>query len=174
MDPEEPTKIKGDPGEHFITEMITTAAAQDEMSGLTEALNSQDRHHRIKPEAIYTDAGYVTEKTLTEAEQNGIELLGPARPDPHSGPYNTDAFSVDVEKQQAICPQGNISTQWSRIRDSYMGTEYYRIEWAGQCDHCIIQRQCTRSRNGRRLVVVGLRHDLVQKRRREMKRLYCL
>jgi len=169
VDPTEPAKVKGEAGEHFITEIITTEAAQDEMSGLAEALNRQERHHGIKPEAIYTDAGYVTERTLTEAEQNGIELLGPTRPDPHPGPYNTDAFSVDIENKQAVCPQGNVSTQWSRIRDSYQGTEYYRIEWAGQCDSCVIQRQCTRSRNGRRLLVLGLRHDLVEKRRRQMK-----
>jgi hypothetical protein len=50
-----------------------------------------------------------------------------------------------------------------------MGTEYYRIEWASQCDSCPVQGQCTRSKNGRRILVVGLRHDLVEKRRKEMR-----
>src|SRR4029453_14203191 len=95
--------------------------------------------------------------------------LGPTRPDPHPGPYNSDAFFVDLEQREAICPQGNKSTQWSRIRDHCMGTEYYRIEWASQCDSCPVKTQCTRSKNGRGLLVVGLRHDLVQKRRAEMK-----
>ena len=35
-DPEQPIKKKGEPTEHFITEMFTTEAAQDEMVGLTE------------------------------------------------------------------------------------------------------------------------------------------
>lgn len=65
--------------------------------------------------------------------------------------------------------QGNVSTQWSRIRDAYMGTEYYRIEWGNQCDSCPVQKQCTRSKSGRRILVVGLRHDLVEKRRKEMR-----
>ena len=51
-----------------------------------------------------------------------------------------------------------------------MGTEYYRIEWGSQCDSCPVQKQCTRAKSGRRILVVGLRHDLVQKRRKEMKR----
>jgi hypothetical protein len=168
VEPERKAQVKGEPAEHFITEIITAEAAQDEMAGLAEALDRQ-KEHGIKPAAIYADAGYVTEKTLTQAEKNGIELLGPTRPDPHPGPYNTDAFYVDVEKREAVCPQGNQSTQWSRIRDSYMGTEYYRIEWASQCDSCPVKRQCTRSKNGRRLLVVGLRHDLVQTRRAEMR-----
>ena len=168
VDPEEPIKKKGEPAEHFITEMLTVEAAQDEMAGLTETLTREQAHHEIAPRAIYTDAGYVTEHTLTQAEQNGMELFGPTRPDPHKGPYNSDAFHVDVEKRQAVCPQGKLSTQCSRIKDTYMGTEYYRIEWGHQCDSCPVQKQCTRSNSGRRTLVVGLRHDLVEQRRREM------
>jgi hypothetical protein len=85
---------------------------------------------------VYADGGYVTEKTLSEAEQSGMELLGPTRPDPYKGPYNADAFQVDIDKRQAICPQGKTSTQWSHIQDASMGTEYYRIEWASQCNRC--------------------------------------
>jgi len=168
VDPEEPIKKKGEPAEHFITEMLTVEAAQNEMAGLTETLTREQAHHEIAPRAIYTDAGYVTEHTLTQAEQNGVELFGPTRPDPHKGPYNSDAFHVDVEKRQAVCPQGKLSTQCSRIKDTYMGTEYYRIEWGHQCDSCPVQKQCTRSHSGRRTLVVGLRHDLVEQRRREM------
>ncbi len=162
VDPQQPIKKKGEPADHFITEIFTTEAAQDEMAGLTEVLKREQQHHEITPQAMYTDAGYVTENTLTQAEQNGMELLGPTRPDPHKGAYNTDAFQVDVDKRQAVCPQGKLSTQCSRIKDTYMGTEYYRIEWGNQCDSCPVQKQCTRSKSGRRTLVVGLRHDLVR------------
>jgi transposase len=169
VDPDEPAKRKGEPTEQFITEILTTEAALDEMAGLAEALKQEQQHHEIKPPAMYADGGYVTETTLGEAEQSGMELLGPTRPDPHKGPYNADAFEVDLDKRQAICPQGKISTQWSHIQDAYMGTEYYRIEWASQCDRCAVQKKCTRAKNGRRILVVGPRHDLVQKRRKEMR-----
>jgi len=169
VDPQQPIKKKGEPAEHFITEIFTTEAAQDEMAGLAEVLKREHEHHGITPEAMYTDAGYVTEKTLTQAELDGMELLGPTRPDPHKGPYNTDAFQVDVDKRQAVCPQGKLSTQCSRIKDSYMGTEYYRLEWGNQCDGCSVQKQCTSSHAGRRTVVVGLRHDLVEQRRKAMR-----
>ncbi len=169
VDPQQPIKKKSDPAEHFIIEILTTEAAQDEMTGMAEALKQEHAHHEITPQTMYADAGYVTENTLREAEQNGMELLGPTRPDPHKGAYNTDAFHVDIDKRQAICPQGKLSTQCSRIKDTYMGTEYYRIEWGNQCDSCPVQNQCTRSKSGRRTLVVGLRHDLVEKRRKEMR-----
>jgi transposase len=169
VDPKEPAKIKAEPGEHFITEILTTEAAQDEMAGLAKALKRQQEHHELKPEAVYADGGYVTEGTLSQAESEAMELLGPTRPDPHKGPYNADGFVVDVANQRAVCPQGKTSTQCSRIKDSYMGTEYYRLEWGSQCDGCPVQKQCTRAKSGRRMLVVGLRHDLVQKRREQMR-----
>jgi len=169
VDPQQPIKKKGEPAEHFITEIFTTEAAQDEMAGMAEALKREHAHHEITPQTIYADAGYVTENTLTQAEQNGMELLGPTRPDPHKGAYNTDAFHVDIDNRQAVCPQGNLSSQCSRIKDNYQGTEYYRIEWGSQCDGCPVQKQCTHSKSGRRTLVVGLRHDLVEKRRKEMR-----
>lgn len=169
VDPSQPAKVKAEPGEHFISEILTTEAAQDEMAGLTESLKRQQEHHQIKPEAVYGDGGYVTESTLSQAESNAMELLGPTRPDPHKGPYNADGFVVDVANQRAVCPQGKTSTQCSLISDSHMGTEYYRLEWGSQCDGCPVQKQCTRAKSGRRMLVVGLRHDLVQKRREQMR-----
>ena len=74
---------------------------------MTETLTREQAHHEIVPRAIYTDAGYVTEHTLTQAEQNGVELFGPTRPDPHKGPYNSDAFHVDVEKRQRFVRREN-------------------------------------------------------------------
>lgn len=169
VDPQQPPKTKAEPGEHFITEILTTEAAQDEMAGLGEAFKRQQAQHEIMPEAVYADGGYVTEGTLAQAAANAMELLGPTRPDPHKGAYNADAFLVDVDNEKAVCPQGKTSTQCSHIKDSHMGTQYYRLEWGSQCDDCPVHKQCTRAKSGRRILVVGLRHDLVQKRRAEMR-----
>lgn len=169
VDPEKSAKVKAEPGEHFITEIVTTEAAQDEMAGLAEGLKRQQEKHETTPEGVYADGGYVTAGTLAQADATGMELYGPTRPDPHKGIYNAQAFVVDVDNERAVCPQGKSSTQCSRINDSYMGTEYYRFEWGSQCDSCPVQKQCTRAKGGRRFLAVGLRHDLVQKRREEMR-----
>jgi len=41
VDPHQPAKTKAEPSEHFITEILTTEAAQNEVAGLAEALKRQ-------------------------------------------------------------------------------------------------------------------------------------
>jgi hypothetical protein len=45
---ERAAKIKGELAEHFLTEILTTEAAQDEMTGLTQGLKTEQQHHEIK------------------------------------------------------------------------------------------------------------------------------
>src|SRR4249919_1499755 len=47
--PELPAKVKGEPGEHFITEIVTVEAAENEKTGLAEALKRQQAYHEINP-----------------------------------------------------------------------------------------------------------------------------
>jgi hypothetical protein len=49
VDPSQPAKMKAELGEHFITEILTTEAAQDEMAGLTESLKRLQEHHETNP-----------------------------------------------------------------------------------------------------------------------------
>lgn len=44
------------------------------------------------------------------SKQSGLALLGPMRPDPHKGPYNADAFHVDIQERRAVYPPGHLST----------------------------------------------------------------
>ena len=83
VDPQQPAKTKAEPGEHFITEILTSEAAQNEVAGLAEALKREQEQHQITPEAMYADAGYVTENTLAQAQGN---YHGTARTDPPRSP----------------------------------------------------------------------------------------
>ena len=55
------------------------------------------------------------------------------------------------------------------INDSHQDRVYLRFEWGSLCDTCCLQKQCTKRQDGRRHLSVGLHHDLLQQRRREMK-----
>lgn len=163
-------KEKGQPTEQFITEVITTEAIASDIDGLARVLESQAKNQNDEPSELYVDAGYVTDDTLADGKEGGYQLIGPARPSGNAGgsDFSSECFDVDVANRKAVCPAGNTSCQCSLIHEQKRQT-YYRFEWAGQCDGCELNKRCTSSKNGRRLLMVGVHHDLLQGRRREMK-----
>lgn len=168
--PDVPREKKGLPTEQFITEVTTTEAIGSDIAGQRRALEALHVHRNDKPSVLYVDAGYVTDDTLADAREGGYELVGPARPSPtHKTDLPSDRFDVSIAERKAICPGGHVSRQCSLIHDQHKATRYYRFEWAALCDTCPLQSACTRSRTGRRALVVGVHHDLLQQRRREMR-----
>ena len=167
--PEEPRpKEKGEPTEEFLTEVSTTEAIASDMDGMERALEAQEQQGQWPPSELLVDAAYVTDDTLHEAQEAGTELVGPARPSPqHQGVFPSERFDVDNANRKAICPAGKASTQCSHISDAHKGAAYYRYEWGSQCDECPLRGQCTRAKSGRRILMVGIHHDLLQARRRE-------
>lgn len=163
-------KDKGDPTEQFIVEVVTTNAIASDLAGMQQVLSEEARQHGDRPSELYVDGAYVTDDTLAQAKTEGRELFGPARPcgnAPGNG-FSADAFMVDTASRTAVCPAGHMSRQCSLIHDQYNRSVFLRFEWAGLCDECPLQKQCTHSRTGRRLLVVGVHHDLLQERRQQM------
>lgn len=164
-------KEKGDPTEQFIVEVVTTEAIASDLAGMQQVLQSEAQHQDERPAEFYVDAAYVTDDTLAQAKAEGRELFGPPRPcgnAPGNG-FSAEQFTVDTTRRTAICPTGHTSRQCSLIHDQHKGLSYLRFEWAGLCDECPLQKQCTQSRTGRRLLVVGVHHNLLQLRRQQVK-----
>lgn len=163
-------KRKGEPTEQFVMEVVTTEAIASDLAGMRQVLEAEARHLGDQPAELYVDAAYVTDDTLEQAQAEGRELIGPSRPcgnAPGNG-FSAEQFDVDTANRQAVCPAGHTSRQCSLIHDAYNDAVFLRFEWAGLCDACPLQRQCTKSRAGRRILVVGVHHDLLQERRRQM------
>jgi len=160
---------KGQPTTGFLTEVTTTEAIASDFAGREKTERHQDEHGLGKADEQYLDAGYVSDDTLADAKMHGRILMGPARGSQNpSGKFNAELFDVSVGKRQAICPAGHVSTQCSRLENQATGQVDYRFEWSYHCDDCPLQSQCTKARSGRRMLVVGEHHDLLQQRRIEM------
>jgi hypothetical protein len=165
-------KDKGEPTEQFLTEVTTTEAIASDLDGRERVEANQTEHGHGVADELYVDAAYVTDDTLADAREHGRVLMGPARPSLNASGKNlftADEFDVDVANRKAVCPAGHESRQCSRLENYRTGQVDYRFEWAGLCDDCPLQKQCTKSRSGQRMLVVGEHHDDLQQRRREMR-----
>ena len=165
-------KDKGEPTEQFLTEVTTTEAIASDLDGRRRVEHNQREHGQDVADELYVDAAYVTDDTLAEAREQGRILMGPARPSLNASGkkfFTAGEFAVDIANRKAVCPAGHESSQCSRLKNQQTGQVDYRFEWATLCDECPLQKQCTKSRSGRRMVVVGEYHDDLQQRRHEMK-----
>jgi len=161
---------KGQPTTGFIMEVTTTEAIASDFAGHKEVENRQEEYGLGVADECFVDAGYISDDTLAKADEEGRVFMGPARPSQNSSGklYTAEAFDVSIEDRQAICPAGHTSTQCSRLENEKTGQVDYRFEWSYHCDNCPLKTQCTKSRSGRRMLVVGQYHDHLQQRRREM------
>ena len=161
---------KGRPTTGFITEITTTEAIASDFAGRQIVEQRQEEHGLGAADECYVDAGYISDDTLAEADQEGRVLMGPARPSRNSSGklFTAEAFDVSIADRRAICPAGHASTQCSRLENEETGQVNYRFEWSYHCDGCPLQSQCTRARSGRRMLLVGEHHDHLQRRRRLM------
>jgi hypothetical protein len=137
---------------------------------MQKVLRSESLHHADQPSELYADGAYITDDTLMQAKNENRKLIGPSRPSGNAAGngFSAEQFDVNTTQRTAICPAGHVSRQCSLIHDAYNSAVFLRFEWAGLCDECPLQKQCTKSRAGRRLLVVGIHHDLLQERRRQM------
>lgn len=163
-------KSCGEPTDQFIVEVKTTQAIVSDMEGMTQTLDALEQRGFEPPSELHADTGYISDDTLYQQQERGTELVGPARPAPqHFKGYAADRFNVLNNKGYAICPAGKRSVHRCLIKETRNKDTYYRYEWGRQCDTCDQQQECTNRKSGRRELVVGLHHDLLQARRIEMK-----
>ncbi|MGH2478755.1 MAG: IS1182 family transposase [Ktedonobacteraceae bacterium] len=154
---------------HLITHVETTEATVQDVER-TEALLDAAREKGWEVEEALLDSGYVSGAILVKQRHKGCEIIGPVLGDvsqQQKQGYGTQAFALDWEQKQAICPQGQASRQWTAKRDK-RGEEVVQIFFAPkECQVCPVKALCTTSRVGGRTLTVSPReiHEALQERR---------
>jgi hypothetical protein len=95
--------------------------------------------------------------------------VGPAQPPPtnQAHVYQIDAFEVSITERKAVCPQGKISTECSRLTEGDSGKVTYRFEFGRHCRNCGVKNLCVPKGQAHRMIRVGALHETLQQRRRQ-------
>jgi transposase len=164
------SRENGEPTRNFLTSVVTQAATESDDAGMKETLKAQAAMGLEKPTELFVDAGYISAEAIVEAQAEGRELVGPARPSPRNAKGSrSEDFAVCVEERRAICPAGHQSTQCSRLEEQTTGKVSYRFEWSTHCHACPLREKCIGKRQSHRTLVVGEHHTVLQERRKEQK-----
>ena len=167
---QEHPRAAGEPTANFLTAMVTQHAPASDKAGMAQVAVEQQGMGLEAPSALYVDGAYVSSEALRDAQEEGRALRGPAPASPDRGKvFTVEAFDVHVEDRYALCPNGQRSSNCSRLEEQASGKVVYRIEWSNTvCGDCPLRAQCVSAGQDHRTVVVGELHSLLQERRREM------
>ena len=157
-------ELGGEP--NFITDVTTDVAPAGDNEALPEIRDNLEQ--RGKPKQQLGDAGYISGQSIADSRTDGVELIGPSRPDPSPTRFQLADFQIDLEQQQAICPTGCHPARWSQTKDED-GNQITRIYFGKQCLTCSFfgEGQCTRAKNGRTLTVTQYYPELAARRQEE-------
>jgi transposase len=144
---------------HLITHVVTTDATETDMEQ-TGAIHQALSQRGLAPSEHLLDAGYVdAEMILQSRDRHGIEVIGPVSQNyqwqAKAGEgYDLASFTLDWQKQQATCPEGNVSVKWTPRTDQH-GHPKIAIRFGlHDCRDCPVRALCTRSATAPRILAV--------------------
>jgi transposase len=153
-----------DDAARLITHALTTVATVHEVR-CVEAIHAALAGKGLVPGEHLVDAAYVDAELLVRGrEELGIDLVGPPRPNPSwqakvEGGCTIDRFEVDWDKRRVRCPQGRLSSAWSRQSDQ-TGAPYVSVWFRrADCGPCPARPSCTRGKHQARHLKLPLRAE---------------
>ena len=137
---------------HLLTHAMTTTAAVHE-ARCTAAIHHALAAKGLVPGEHLVDAGYVdAELVVRSREDHGVDLVGPPRVNPTwqtkvEGGYTLDRFEIDWAREQARCPQGQVSSAWHHQTD-HAGMPYISVRFRkADCAACPARHLCTQTKH---------------------------
>lgn len=168
------TETCSDERPHMIVNVEVSDATKSDMNGL-EPISKKLQESQLLPDEQHVDKGYASAANLVRSEQEyGVTLVSEVMRDTswqaRQGGFTLESFSLDWEKQEALCPEGKKSKTW-REEKSTNGKKVFRVSFSSKdCQICERIEMCTKSKGGRTLKVRPQEeHKILQTRRKEQK-----
>jgi transposase len=143
----------------LITNVETTDATVTDYE-MTPVIHEHLAQRDLLPGEHLLDSGYMTADHLVSSKEQGIDLVGPVADDPswqaqaREG-FESSAFVIDWQAQQARCPQGHLSQKW-QVRNEPRGPVVHFRFSRTACAACPVQVNCTHAKTTPRAVTVHL------------------
>jgi transposase len=135
----------------LITNVETTAAPVAD-GDATPTIHAALQKRELLPQTHIVDTGFLDAALLVESQdQYGVDLFGPTRLDYHwqareQTGFAAAHFQIDWDQQQATCPEGKTSINWTPSVDHHQN-EVVKIKFSStDCRLCPQRTQCVRSK----------------------------
>lgn len=123
----------------MVTDVEVAPANRKDDQRVGDALDRLEAAGR-RPETLLADAGYISADTIVDAEQRGVDLVGPLAQGtpPDEETWHVSDFELDDERVPLRCPMGHRRTRVDRGKKRTLLVRFdQRI-----CRHCEHRHKC--------------------------------
>ncbi|MEH0630511.1 IS1182 family transposase [Streptomyces stelliscabiei] len=142
---------------NLITDVHTTDATVPYVKA-TALIQRKLAEHGVQPGEHYLGSGYPSADLITKALKQGIRMVTPVLQD-HSDQakaaegFDKNAFTINWKTRQVRCLAGRTSSHWNPVKQH--GKDAIVITFSVlTCRDCPLQKQCTTSKTGRRMLTL--------------------
>jgi hypothetical protein len=149
---------------NFITDMIYQQANGHD-GNIHDQLLSDNKRAGLEPKKLFADSNYLSGELIKRYRDHGQELMGYMQG--YAGrekAFQTEAFEVDIENRQAVCPAGHRSIK-SGCEKPDIIIIYFDSKRCGACEFFY---RCVRMNNKsatRRLIKIRPYYEFRRERR---------
>ena len=150
--------------------IVAAEVVTDEMDNyqLVPMIEEVENNLGKAAEMTVADAGYQTATGLAEAEEKGYSVLVNQIEPRKDEPYHASHFRYDQQKDQCICPRGEVlDFECTRQRDKVQSYTV-RIYRCQNYENCPVRWHCSSSKTGR-TIQIHPNHDAVMRQREKLK-----
>lgn len=136
--------------------LIVQVEAVSDVSDINQFAHQIEQANELfdKPcEVACADAGYADTSELTKIDEQGIKVIVPSQRQAlheEESRFSKSHFTYDENQDCYFCPEGHRLNYHSTDRET--GKRQYRIANGGYCRNCKHYGQCTKAKNGRKIV----------------------
>jgi len=138
----------------FITNVEVIRGNKREAETAVQLVIEQKKNGLV-PQKLIGDAGYSDGINRKMLKDNGTKMVAPLREvnGRSQAVYPKSMFTFNERTQTLTCPQGVETT--SQMRDVRHGQKQFHFP-IGKCRVCKVQRECTKEKDGRRVVGISM------------------
>lgn len=156
----------------LITNVEVTCATRPDVTAV-EPIHRGLEQRNLLPQRHLMDGGYVAGHTLVESREGyGVEVVGPVAKNTTwqaklEGGFVPERFQIDWEREQAICPEGQVPVTWSTSQNEFQQPVIHVRFPTASCQVCTSRSLCTRSKVGRSLHLSSFFPAISEARKRQ-------
>lgn len=163
------THLTKDVSSDIITNIDVSSGNCPDQEMAESLIDEAKEDFKVKTRSLTGDGAYSSPDTQKKMSDREIELISKVPVAKNSGKLSKEEFSIDLEEEKVVCPEGKVATKCYQSKDAEGETTKIFIFPKETCQLCSRKNECTNAKNTGRTITVGPNEEYLQKMRARQK-----